>query len=169
MAELIILISSCFSEWILEINVPIKSQLPFRCVWSLQSCTCRELALLWWSVGKWYGALEKDEFSGWGRLLWWLMPWGSAHPSASYQLEERGVWTLKVSCSGDQRLEGRGRGAILFSILHTLGRPPLSLKIFFITVFFTMFCQFLLYSKVTQSYIYIHTFFFINIILHHVP
>ena len=31
---------------------------------------------------------------------------------------------------------------------------------------FTVFCQFLLYSKVTQSYIYI---FFSHIILHHVP
>ena len=30
-----------------------------------------------------------------------------------------------------------------------------------------MFCQFLLYSKVTQLYMYIHSFF--HIILHHVP
>ena len=31
-----------------------------------------------------------------------------------------------------------------------------------------MFCQFVLYSKVTQLYIYIYTLFF-SIILHHVP
>ena len=32
-----------------------------------------------------------------------------------------------------------------------------------------MFCYFLLYSKVTQLYTYIHSFFFPSIILHHIP
>ena len=38
---------------------------------------------------------------------------------------------------------------------------------FFYHGWFTVFCQFLLYSKVTQSYIYIYSF--AHIILHHVP
>ena len=35
-------------------------------------------------------------------------------------VEERDVWTLRVPCLRDQRLEERGRSRILFSVLHTV-------------------------------------------------
>ena len=41
-----------------------------------------------------------------------------------------------------------------------------SLSFFFNSSWFTMFCQFLLYSKMTQPYIHIHSFS--HIVLHHV-
>ena len=45
--------------------------------------------------------------------------------------------------------------------------PPVYLKVFFGYSWFTVFCQFLLYRKVTQIYIYIHSS--THVILHHVP
>ena len=65
-------------------------------------------------------------------------------------------------------------GTLYFLIPYSyLVLPPLSslvttLNFFFNYSRFAMFCQFLLYRKVTQLYIYIHSFFF-HFILHQVP